>query len=281
MTTRRSSRLALGLALAMLPASQAQSSAGAAATRPGFKLVWSDEFDGAAGAVPDPAKWAHDLGGGGWGNEELESYTDRPANARLDGAGHLVIEARREAFTGADGRARDYTSARLKTQGLFSRAYGRFEARIKLPEGQGMWPAFWLLGDDVTRVGWPSSGEIDIMENIGREPTTVHGTIHGPGYSGAQGPGSSYELGEGRRFADDFHVFAVEWEPEAIRWYVDDVLYETRTPADIPKGAHWAFDHPFFVILNLAVGGRWPGDPDATTKLPQQLVVDYVRVYSR
>jgi beta-glucanase (GH16 family) len=243
-------------------------------------LTWSDEFDGPAGAMPDPTRWAFDLGGGGWGNEELESYTDRPENARLDGSGFLVIEARREAFTGRDGIPRDYTSARLRTKGLFAQAYGRFEARMKIPAGQGMWPAFWLLGDDIDRVSWPGCGEIDIMENIGKEPATVHGTLHGPGYSGAQGIGALYSLPAGR-FADAFHVFAVEWEPAAIRWYVDDVLYETRTPADLPGGARWAFDHPFFVIVNLAVGGRWPGNPDATTVFPQTLVVDYVRVYAR
>jgi beta-glucanase (GH16 family) len=246
----------------------------------GAKLVWSDEFEGAAGASPDPERWSFDVGGGGWGNQELESYTSRPQNARLDGSGNLVIEAIREPFTGEDGTAREFTSARLKTQWLFAQAYGRFEARMKLPEGQGIWPAFWLLGVDIGDVGWPACGEIDIMENIGREPTMVHGTLHGPGYSGAAGIGAAHSLAVGR-FADAFHVFAVEWDPAAIRWYVDDVLYATRTPSDVPKGARWAFDHPFFIILNLAVGGNWPGNPDATTTFPQRLLVDYVRVYAR
>ncbi len=251
----------------------------AAAPQTPEKLSWSDEFDGPAGAPPDPAKWTFDLGGNGWGNEELESYTSRRENSRLDGSGNLVIEAIREPMTGPDGAAREFTSARLRTQGLFAQAYGRFEARMKLPEGQGVWPAFWLLGDDIGSAGWPACGEIDIMENIGREPGMVHGTIHGPGYSGAASIGSPYSLDADGRFADGFHVFAVEWEPKAIRWYVDDVLYETRTPEHLPKGARWAFDHPFFVILNLAVGGRWPGSPDATTAFPQRLVIDYVRVY--
>ncbi len=248
------------------------------APRGAAKLTWSDEFDGTAGTRPDPSKWTFDIGGKGWGNDELESYTSRQENAHLDGSGHLVIEAIRESFTGPDRIPRDFTSARLRTQGLFAQTYGRFEARMKLPAGQGIWPAFWLLGDDVGSVGWPACGEIDIMENIGREPATAHGTIHGPGYSGEDAIGSSYSLA-GKALADDFHVFAVEWEPAAIRWYVDDVLFETRTPAHLPRGAHWAYDHPFFVILNLAVGGKWPGAPDATTRFPQRLLVDYVRVY--
>lgn len=281
--------LAMGFLLVGVTASAAEpkrpeaspSPAVAPAAKPEWTLTWSDEFDGSAGGAPDAAKWVYDLGGKGWGNQELETYTGRRENSRLDGAGNLVIEAIREPFTGADGQARDYTSARLKTQGLFTQAYGRFEARMKLPAGQGMWPAFWLLGDDVASAGWPACGEIDVMENIGKEPAIVHGTIHGPGYSGAAGPGGSYSLPGGEGFADAFHVYAVEWEPAAIRWYVDDTLYETRTPADLPKGAHWAFDHPFFIILNLAVGGVWPGNPDATTVFPQRLVVDYVRVFKR
>jgi beta-glucanase (GH16 family) len=244
-------------------------------------LSWGDEFDGAAGAGVDRSRWTFDVGGGGWGNEELESYTDRPRNASLDGNGDLVILAERERYAGPDGKARDYTSARLKTQGLFAQSYGRFEARMKIPYGHGLWPAFWMLGADVETAGWPSCGEIDIMENIGKEPAVVHGTLHGPGYSGAGGPGAPYALPGGARVADDFHVFAVEWEPDAVRWYVDGTLYETRTPADIPAGTKWVFDHPFFIILNVAVGGSWPGAPDATTVFPQRMLVDYVRVYSR
>jgi beta-glucanase (GH16 family) len=142
-----------------------------------------------------------------------------------------------------------------------------------------LWPAFWLLGSNISEIGWPACGEIDIMENIGREPSTVHGTIHGPGYSGDNGIGKPFTLSGGKRFEDDFHVFALEVEPEIIRWYVDDVLYETRTPADLPKGTKWVYDHPLFIILNLAIGGNWPGDPDVTTKFPQSMLVDYVRVY--
>jgi beta-glucanase (GH16 family) len=247
-----------------------------------WTLVWSDEFDGAAGASVDRSRWTFDVGGGGWGNEELETYTDRTANASLDGNGNLVIVANRETFTGRDGVQRLYTSARLKTQGLFAHGYGRFEGRLQIPYGQGVWPAFWLLGADISTVGWPACGEIDIMENIGREPTTVHGSLHAP--QGASGHGSttgSFTLPAGQRFADDFHVFAVEWEPNQVRFYADGNLYATRTPADLPAGTRWVFDHPFFVILNVAVGGRWPGSPDATTTFPQRMRVDYVRVYSR
>jgi beta-glucanase (GH16 family) len=250
-------------------------------TAAGWSLVWSDEFDGPAGSSVDRSRWTFDIGGGGWGNQELETYTDRAANASLDGIGNLVIVAEREAFTGPDRIARPYTSARLKTQGLFAQAYGRFEGRMQIPFGQGLWPAFWLLGADITTVGWPACGEIDIMENIGREPGTVHGSLHGPKGGDVGSATGSFALPAGQRFADGFHVFAVEWEPSQVRYYVDGTLYETRTPADLPAGTRWVFDHPFFVILNVAVGGTWPGSPDATTTFPQRLRVDYVRVYSR
>jgi beta-glucanase (GH16 family) len=213
----------------------------------------------------------------GWGNNELEYYTNRTQNAHLQG-GNLVITALAENFTGSDGVTRDYTSARLKTQGKFSQTYGRFEARIKIPYGQGLWPAFWMLGSNIDQIGWPNCGEIDIMENIGKEPAVVHGTIHGPGYSGAQGIGSPYSLPSGR-FADDFHVYAVEWETNAIRFYVDGNLYATRTPAELPAKAQWVYNTPFFLLLNVAVGGGWPGNPDGTTVFPQTMTVDYVRVY--
>ena len=241
-----------------------------------WTLVWTDEFSGPNGSPVDPSKWVSETGGGGWGNKELEYYTSRPQNAYQQD-GNLVIKVLQEKYTGADGVSRDYTSARLKTQGKFTQAYGRFEARIKIPQGQGIWPAFWMLGDD--KAGWPECGEIDIMENIGKEPAVVHGTIHGPGYSGAHGIGSNYGLANKGRFADDFHVYAVEWEPSAIRFYVDKDLYVTRTPADLPKGAKWVYDHPFFLLLNVAVGGEWPGNPDPTSVFPQTMLVDYVRVY--
>ena len=253
------------------------------AAEPGWTLVWSDEFEGSAGALVDATKWVSETGGHGWGNAELQFYTDRGRNAQLSGDGSLVLTALREDFTGSDGTRRAYTSARLKTQRRFEQAYGRFEARLQVPRGQGIWPAFWMLGADIDTAGWPRCGEIDIMENIGREPSIVHGTLHGPGYSGASAVGAPFTLPGGQRFADASHVFAVEWdrEPPAIRWYVDGQLYQTRTPADLPAGGRWAFDHPFFLLLNVAVGGHWPGAPDATTVLPQVMKVDYVRVYTR
>jgi beta-glucanase (GH16 family) len=249
----------------------------AAANDP-WRLVWSDEFDGAEGSLPDAKKWHLKVNGDGGGNQELQFYTARAENAHQQG-GHLVITARKEHFQGPDGRARDYTSARLETKGLFARTYGRFEARLKIPRGQGMWPAFWMLGADHDVAGWPGCGEIDVMENIGREPATIHGTIHGPGYSGGHGIGAPATL-PGSSFADKFHVFAVEWRPDRIDFFVDDTRYATRRPSDLPHGTRWVYDHPFYIIVNLAVGGGWPGSPDATTHFPQQLVVDYVRVYA-
>ena len=238
-----------------------------------WRLTWSDEFEGAAGTRPDPDRWVAEIGGHGWGNEEHEYYTDSTDNASLDGDGHLVITARKESL-GVDcwyGECR-YTSARLITKGKFAQAYGRFEARIKLPRGQGIWPAFWLLGDDIDDVGWPRCGEIDIMEYLGHDELTVYGALHGPEFD----PSVNY-VGE-ESFADDFHTFAVDWSPTQVHFLVDGHRYETtHKPAD---GQGWTFDHPFFVLLNVAVGGRWPGYPDETTKFPQQMVVDYVRVYS-
>jgi beta-glucanase (GH16 family) len=246
----------------------------------GWRLVWSDEFDGTSGSPVDSNKWSFDIGGKGWGNNELETYTNRTANADLEG-GSLVIKALKETYTGRDNITRNYTSARLLTRNKFTQTYGRFEARIKLPFGKGLWPAFWMLGDNIGTVGWPTCGEIDIMENIGKEPSTVHGTFHGPGYSGAKGVSAAYKLPNGQKFADDFHAFAVEWEPNVMRFYVDGLLYKTRTPSDVPAGTTWVFNHPFFIILNVAVGGGFPGNPDATTVFPQLMKVDYVRVYER
>jgi beta-glucanase (GH16 family) len=248
---------------------------------PQWKLAWSDEFNGVAGAGVDSTKWVADTGGHGWGNQERQYYT-RGANASLDGSGNLALTARvstdaaRQCWYGVCG----YTSARLKTKGRFEPTYGRFEARIRVPRGQGIWPAFWMLGADIDQVGWPQSGEIDVMENIGREPNIVHGTVHGPGYSGANGIGGAYTL-TAAAFADDFHIFAVEWTPGEIRWLIDGAEYRRLTPGGLPSGAAWVFNHPFFMLLNVAVGGAWPGDPDGSTQFPQQMLVDYVRVYKR
>jgi beta-glucanase (GH16 family) len=244
-------------------------------------LVWSDEFSGPDGSTPDSKKWTYDLGGKGWGNQELETYTNRKENVHIE-KGNLVITAQKESYAGADGAARDYTSARLKTQGLFAQTYGRFEARIKIPEGQGMWPAFWMLGQDIPSVGWPKCGEIDIMENIGKEPGTIHGSLHGPSIAAPTSDLTNiFALPAGQNFAADFHLYAVEWEPDTVRFYVDSNLYGTFHSSDWPAGGKWVFDHPFFIILNVAVGGDWPGSPDASTKFPQSMLVDYVRVYTK
>ena len=247
----------------------------------GFVLSWSDEFNGADGSTPDASKWTYDLGGGGWGNNELETYTNRAVNAQIKG-GNLVITAQKETFTGADGISRDYTSARLKTQNLFAQAYGRFEARIKIPAGQGMWPAFWMLGNDIKTSDWPKCGEVDIMENIGREPGMVHGSLHGPSSTApTSDETSTFKLPSNANFADDFHIYAVEWEPTEVRFYVDSNNYATFQKANWPAGGTWVFDHPFFILLNVAVGGNWPGSPDITTQFPQKMLVDYVRVYTK
>ena len=241
-------------------------------------LTWSDEFTGANGSLPDGTKWTYDLGGNGWGNNELESYTSRALNAQVQN-GNLVIAALQESYRGPDGILCNYTSARLKTQGRFSQTYGRFEARIKIPFGQGMWPAFWMLGESFPSTPWPTCGEIDIMENIGSQPATLVGSIHGPAFIGSN-LSTSIVLPSGN-LSDDFHVYAMEWEPGQIKMYLDTTLYATYTPANLPGGATWVFNQPFFLILNVAVGGAgsWPGAPDGTTVFPQTMLVAYVRVY--
>jgi beta-glucanase (GH16 family) len=254
-----------------------------------YTLVWQDEFNGPNGSLPDRSKWTYDLGGGGWGNQELESYTNLAENAHIEN-GNLVITAREESYESDDHIAREYTSARLKTQGLFSQTYGRFEARIKIPAGQGIWPAFWMLGNNIASAGWPKCGEIDIMENVGKEPGVVHGSLHGPLTTGAASDlTAAVKLVNGKDFAADFHIYAVEWDPGVVRFYVDSTLYSTFTQESAGSGSadsaairagSWVFDHPFFLILNVAVGGSWPGPPDATSSFPQTMLVDYVRVYT-
>ena len=237
-----------------------------------WTLAWSDEFDGPAGARADAALWSYEVGTD-WGNAQLEYDTDRAANAALDGEGHLLITARRETF---EGRA--YTSARLTTAGRRTVRYGKIEARMQLPRGQGMWPAFWLLGADVATVGWPAAGEIDIMEYRGQEPSTVIGSLHGPGYSGGAALSRRYTPAA-TRFDNSFHVFTVEWSPDRVDWLVDGMRYFVVRRDDVP-GA-WVFDRPFHIILNLAVGGNFVGPPNEFTPFPQSLVVDWVRVHER
>ncbi len=240
----------------------------------GMELVWNDEFDGDA---IDPENWTYDLGGWGWGNGEAQYYTDRPENARVQN-GLLVIELRQEKFENSY-----YTSARLKTQGLHAFQYGRIESRIRVPKGIGTWPAFWMLGDkfdrdavDPTNSNWPNVGEIDIMEYVGREPDLVVGTLHGPGYAGAGG--LTRWNRQGYDIADDFHTFAIEWDSSGIRWLYDDEIYYDLG-RDAVGNREWVFDQPFFIIVNLALGGTLGGTIGLDTEFPIYLHVDYVRVY--
>lgn len=236
-----------------------------------WQLVWSDEFNGSEGTSPDSTKWVFDIGSGGWGNAELEYYTDRPVNASMDGQGNLAITALRESYAGSA-----FTSARIKTLGRFDQTYGRFEARIKTPWGPGLWPAFWLLGSNIGSVGWPNCGEIDIMELRGQKPNIINGTVHGPGYSGGASVTKSYPL-ENVRYDVDYHLFAVEWGADYIDFFVDNTLYQELTPDKLP--GNWVFNQPFFIILNVAVGGNYVGFPTDKTPFPQTMFVDYVRVY--
>ncbi|MFT7699894.1 MAG: beta-glucanase (GH16 family), partial [Candidatus Krumholzibacteriia bacterium] len=171
-------------------------------------------------------------------------------------------------------------SGRIKTKDLFEKTYGRFEARIKVPIGQGIWPAFWMLGENIDEVPWPACGEIDILEYRGHEPLVLHGSIHGPGHAGGNAFTKRHTLEQGG-FNLDFHEFAVEWEENQITWFIDGVVYHTATPADLPAGSTWVYDHPYFILLNVAVGGGFPGSPDDTTVFPQTMLIDYVRVYHK
>ncbi|MEC3916705.1 glycoside hydrolase family 16 protein [Nocardia sp. CDC160] len=247
-----------------------------------WRQTWSDEFDGPAGGRPDPAKWVYDRGGEPqWGNEEWQYYTDRPENVSTDGQGHLVITARRERLPGMSGCAFgpcDVTSGRITTLDRFDQAYGRFEARMKVPAGKGFWPAFWLMGANLERRPWPGNGEIDVMETVGDDPGTVHGSAHGPGF---EDPGYTEDYEWDGRLSDDFHLYAVEWTPDRIGWFLDDHRYFSIDKKTLKAGEKWVFDHPFYALLNLAVGGTWPGPPDETTVFPAALVVDYVRVYEQ
>ena len=256
--------------------------------------VWSDEFDGAARESPDPAKWTFETGNqAGWGNNELEIYCaphgmnpsgcdpKRP-NAFMDGAGHLILRAERNA-TG------NWTSARMTTSGLKDFEYGRIEARLKMPVGTGLWPSFWMMGANFNKVGWPASGSVSIAENVsktlrtnGLGPQMIRATVHGPRYYGANGLWHDFMLPDGARVDDgNFHTYGIIWSPGMIQFYVDDPanVYYVADANDIPAGGEWVFNHPFFLYLNLAVGGDWPRDPDATTPNPADMVVDYVRVY--
>jgi beta-glucanase (GH16 family) len=236
-----------------------------------WNLIWQDEFDGPAGQLPDPQKWRFDVGTD-WGNLQLEYDTDRPENVSLDGNGKLSIVAREEEYEGSE-----YTSGRINTRGLFAHERGRFEARILLPIGQGIWPAFWMLGADFPDVNWPDCGEVDIMEYRGQEPNVVIGSIHGPGYSGSRAISARYE--SSGFLNEKYHLYAIEWDSESIEWFIDDTRYHRVTRDDLPPDTRWVFDHPFFILLNVAVGGRFVGPPDESTVFPQTMLVDWVRVY--
>ena len=242
-----------------------------------WELIWSDEFDGDAGAPINDASWTCEVGGHGWGNNEMEFYTDRVENASHDGAGNLVISAREETLEDATCHYGEclYTSARCITQDKVEFTYGRVEARIDIPNGQGIWPAFWMLGANFPELGWPLSGEIDILENVG-DKNVVYGTLHGPGYSGGGGIGGAYRTDV--NLDEDFHVYAIDWDEYVIRWYVDGEL-ANLVSVNALDGKQWVYDHDFFMLLNLAVGGYWPGYPDESTAFPQEMLVDYVRVY--
>jgi beta-glucanase (GH16 family) len=250
-----------------------------------WKLVWSDEFNSRAGTAPNPSVWGREVGDGtvngipGWGNSELEYYTDGTNNVATDGSGNLNITTRR-----ADSSLLcyygpcEYTSARLLTKNRFEVAYGRIEARIKVPQGAGLWPAFWMLGTDIDQVNWPQTGEIDIMEFVGRLPNQVFGTLHGPGYSGGQSYGKVYDLGQ--PVPNAYHVYAVEWQPDKIVWTIDGIPYFTATPNDpFLQGKQWVFNHPFFILMNVAVGGNFGGAVGPDTTFPQRMSVDYVRLF--
>lgn len=240
-----------------------------------WELTWSDEFSGSAGTAPDNTKWKFDIGTGdnGWGNSELQYYTNRPSNIQLDGKGNLVITARSESFAGSG-----FTSARIKTKDLFAQKYGRFEARIKTPTGPGMWPAFWMLGANIDTKPWPQCGEIDIMEQRGQQPSVTHGSVHGPGYSGANAVTKPYGLTTGR-FDTDYHVYAVEWGEDYIDYFVDNFLYQRITPEKVT--GEWVYNTPFYILLNVAVGGNFVGFPTTGTPFPQSMYVDYVKVYKQ
>ncbi|WP_457420800.1 glycoside hydrolase family 16 protein [Roseateles sp. P5_E7] len=270
-----------GSATAATPAAAAPAAPAASTPAPSniWSLVWSDEFDGSAGTVPNAANWNYDLGNkeaSGWGNHEFQYYTSNARNAQMDGAGMLVITAEKASNPGPcwNDKPCDFTSARIHTSNKANFTYGKVEARMKLPSGPGIWPAFWSLGQTGQ---WPAGGEIDIMEFIGKTPNATYGTLHGPGYSGAQGIGKPRDFGG--PVANDFHTYTIIKRPNEIIWQVDGVEFHRLTPALLPAGGTWVFEKPFFVILNLAIGGDWPGSPDATTVLPAQMKVDWVRIY--
>jgi beta-glucanase (GH16 family) len=271
--------LALSVSLVLIPSStqagKATDPSGRTAAR---QMIWAEDFNGRAGSRPSRRKWNFDVGGGGWGNRELESNTARRSNAVLDGRGHLVISARAETYTGRDGQTRSYTSARIQTLGKFEFTYGLVEASIRVPAGQGLLPQFWMLGNDGYRPGgWPASGEIDAMEVLGSHPNVAIGTVHGPWPWAPHGVGT--KAYSATSLASSFHVYGVEWSHERIRFMLDGNVYRTITPSSLQPGSTWPFQRPNFLLLDVAVGGNWPGSPDASTRFPARMYVDWVRVW--
>jgi beta-glucanase (GH16 family) len=255
--------------------------AGAAPAGAAPRLAWSDEFTGPARTAPDGTKWTYDWGAWGWGHHELQYYTPPPANAALDGRGHLAITARRGRIPGT--RRTGYTSGKILTRNRVELQYGQIEARIRIPRGKGLLAAFWTLGADNHIVGWPRSGELDIMEFLGQATNVLLGAVHGP--LGRPGPHGRPDYGlesrawSRRSFADGFHVYGVRWSPRRVTFTLDGRPYGTWTPRHLPRGASWVFERPQFLVLSLAVGGEWPGRPNAQTRLPRTMLVDWVRVY--
>jgi beta-glucanase (GH16 family) len=285
-STKAAARVTSATATARSPTTTANDALPITATTASRRLLFDDEFDGAAGGLPSGSAWDPQEGAG-WGTGQLQSYTARTANVKLDGAGNLALTARKESYRGADGEAVGYTSARLQTKNRFSFTYGRVESRIKVPSGTGLWPAFWMLGDDIYSKGWPESGEIDVMETIGSLPKELNGTVHAPlgAWSGsADGDGTEWTRGEiythAQSLSDAYHVYAAEWKPDAIDFSIDGKVYFTISKAQMPGGGRWTFDHPNHLLLNLAVGGEWPGAPTGDTPFPSTMSVDWVRVYA-
>jgi len=283
--TPRTTLLWVQLLLAVLTIAVHRDAAGVA-SRATWRLVWQDEFDGPAGTAPDAGRWRFETGDGcasgncGWGNNEREYYTADRANVALTGDGSLAITARvAPAGLRCYYGACRYTSAKLSTRGLYEPSYGRVEARIRLPRGQGLWPAFWMLGSGFPALPWPACGEIDIMEFRGSRPGEMSSAMHGPGYSGDTPFVHRFGWPE-VALSSDFHRYAAEWEPGQVRFYVDDVLHYTVNRSATSTLGEWAFDHPFYIILNLAVGGHFDRDPESDAIFPATLLVDYVRAYS-
>lgn len=267
----------------------AAASPATAAAPAGWTLAWGDEFNGPAGGSIDTTRWSYDLGDGcasgncGWGNQEREYYTNQRENVSLNGSGQLVIVARiAPAGLSCYYGACRYTSAKVKTQGKRMASPGRVEARVRLPAGQGLWPAFWMLGSSFPSTPWPASGELDIMENHGSNPRSTSSAIHGPGYSGNTPFVHGHELPQGASaFSEAFHTFAVEWNASQIVFFVDGEAHYTVSRAEIEQRGAWVFDQPFFVILNLAAGGIFDGHPASDAIFPATMLVDYVRVFTR